>query len=278
MDNFVSGGSNVGGTSAAVPGGPVIVQSFPGVVTAATSGAPGSVHHNSANAPTAMNVNEWYYDHLPAILTGVAAAGSDKLIPGLGAAQVTPGGHTTNYIPAAANPVPPPANIAEPKLPPFYADPSSAANMLIPAATKFPPPQDSDLIMKAAGLPPPPAVPPTSGSAVVQAGGASVGTNGLGMPFRDPATAPLRKLSVDLIKTYKHINEVYYAKKKRRAQQAQVIFYFVCSSFFAFPTRVFSKCEFFLMCCQYFGQASSRRSYNSYCNIQMFIKTLALRG
>ncbi|EDS30084.1 Dual specificity tyrosine-phosphorylation-regulated kinase [Culex quinquefasciatus] len=39
--------------------------------------------------------------------------------------------------------------------------------------------------------------------------------------FRDPATAPLRKLSVDLIKTYKHINEVYYAKKKRRAQQTQ---------------------------------------------------------
>ncbi|XP_066575291.1 dual specificity tyrosine-phosphorylation-regulated kinase 1B isoform X2 [Amia ocellicauda] len=37
--------------------------------------------------------------------------------------------------------------------------------------------------------------------------------------FRDPATAPLRKLSVDLIKTYKHINEVYYTKKKRRAQQ-----------------------------------------------------------
>lgn len=26
--------------------------------------------------------------------------------------------------------------------------------------------------------------------------------------FRDPSTAPLRKLSVDLIKTYKHINEV----------------------------------------------------------------------
>ncbi|XP_054731064.1 serine/threonine-protein kinase minibrain isoform X2 [Anastrepha obliqua] len=39
--------------------------------------------------------------------------------------------------------------------------------------------------------------------------------------FRGPATAPLRKLSVDLIKTYKHINEVYYAKKKRRAQQTQ---------------------------------------------------------
>nr|CAD7423307.1 unnamed protein product [Timema monikensis] len=39
--------------------------------------------------------------------------------------------------------------------------------------------------------------------------------------FRDSASAPLRKLSVDLIKTYKHINEVYYAKKKRRAQQTQ---------------------------------------------------------
>ncbi|XP_037516209.1 dual specificity tyrosine-phosphorylation-regulated kinase 1A isoform X4 [Rhipicephalus sanguineus] len=39
--------------------------------------------------------------------------------------------------------------------------------------------------------------------------------------FRDSSQAPLRKLSVDLIKTYKHINEVYYAKKKRRAQQPQ---------------------------------------------------------
>ncbi|ELT97922.1 hypothetical protein CAPTEDRAFT_112449, partial [Capitella teleta] len=34
--------------------------------------------------------------------------------------------------------------------------------------------------------------------------------------IRDPSTAPLRKLSVDLIKTYKHINDVYYAKKRRR--------------------------------------------------------------
>ncbi|XP_067318338.1 dual specificity tyrosine-phosphorylation-regulated kinase 1B-like isoform X5 [Anolis sagrei] len=39
------------------------------------------------------------------------------------------------------------------------------------------------------------------------------------LTFRDSSTAPLRKLSVDLIKTYKHINEVYYAKKKRRALQ-----------------------------------------------------------
>ncbi|XP_039249502.2 uncharacterized protein LOC120327151 isoform X1 [Styela clava] len=40
------------------------------------------------------------------------------------------------------------------------------------------------------------------------------------MSFRDSSNAPMRKLSVDLIKTYKHINEVYYAKKKKRAQQA----------------------------------------------------------
>ncbi|XP_075393290.1 dual specificity tyrosine-phosphorylation-regulated kinase 1B isoform X4 [Tenrec ecaudatus] len=42
----------------------------------------------------------------------------------------------------------------------------------------------------------------------------------LPLAFRDATSAPLRKLSVDLIKTYKHINEVYYTKKKRRAQQA----------------------------------------------------------
>ncbi|KAF7647727.1 hypothetical protein LDENG_00167800 [Lucifuga dentata] len=39
--------------------------------------------------------------------------------------------------------------------------------------------------------------------------------------FRDPSSSPVRKLSVDLIKTYKHINEVYYAKKKQRHQQLQ---------------------------------------------------------
>ena len=53
-------------------------------------------------------------------------------------------------------------------------------------------------------------------------GGAGVAAAGQVKPtYRDPTTAPLRKLSVDLIKTYKHINEVYYAKKKRRAQQTQ---------------------------------------------------------
>ena len=44
---------------------------------------------------------------------------------------------------------------------------------------------------------------------------------GATVKFREPSSAPLRKLSVDLIRTYKHINEVYYAKKKRRAQQQQ---------------------------------------------------------
>jgi hypothetical protein len=34
-------------------------------------------------------------------------------------------------------------------------------------------------------------------------------------PYRSPAEAPLRKLTVDLIKTYRKINEVYYSKKKR---------------------------------------------------------------
>ncbi|XP_057302495.1 dual specificity tyrosine-phosphorylation-regulated kinase 1A-like [Hydractinia symbiolongicarpus] len=37
--------------------------------------------------------------------------------------------------------------------------------------------------------------------------------------FREHQQAPLRKLSTDLIKTYKHINEVYYNKKKRRADK-----------------------------------------------------------
>eukprot|EP00050_Salpingoeca_kvevrii_P011021 m.12175 g.12175 ORF g.12175 m.12175 type:complete len:460 (-) comp3211_c0_seq1:1123-2502(-) len=38
--------------------------------------------------------------------------------------------------------------------------------------------------------------------------------------FRDASQAPLRKLSVDLINTYKHINEVYYAAKRRRQKEA----------------------------------------------------------
>ena len=61
--------------------------------------------------------------------------------------------------------------------------------------------------LNASGLPPPPGSHHQHGGAKSQ--------------FRDPASAPLRKLSVDLIKTYKHINEVYYTKKKRRAQQTQ---------------------------------------------------------
>lgn len=37
--------------------------------------------------------------------------------------------------------------------------------------------------------------------------------------FRDASKAPLRKLSVDLITTYKHINEVYYAAKRARRKE-----------------------------------------------------------
>ena len=51
-----------------------------------------------------------------------------------------------------------------------------------------------------------------------QASGAAAGTTNT-RGFREPSEAPMRKLTVDLIKTYKHINEVYYAKRRRRAQQ-----------------------------------------------------------
>eukprot|EP00741_Cyanophora_paradoxa_P019156 tig00021123_g18496.t1 len=39
--------------------------------------------------------------------------------------------------------------------------------------------------------------------------------------FRDAKTAPLRKLSVGLIETYKYINQVYYANKKKRQAALQ---------------------------------------------------------
>ena len=71
-----------------------------------------------------------------------------------------------------------------------------------------------------------------------KSGSTGLSTNGTGTPvltgpgisssshpklqFLDPASAPLRKLSVDLIKTYKHINEVYYAERKERVQPTKV--------------------------------------------------------
>ena len=71
-----------------------------------------------------------------------------------------------------------------------------------------------------------------------KSGSTGLSTNGTGRPvltgpgigssshpklqFLDPASAPLRKLSVDLIKTYKHINEVYYAERKERVQPTKV--------------------------------------------------------
>lgn len=228
MDNFVSGGSNVGGPATAVPGS-VIVQSFnPAGVASVAPNAP-----NAAAAATTMNVNEWYYsDHLPAILTAQMASVESKPINSL------------NPVAAAAAAVQPVSFMAssasEPKQlpPPFYSDPpggATAPNLLIPTAAtaKFSaqPPETEMLLkttlMQPTGLPPPPqVVNPVSTGGLVPSNGlmnsAGVGLHPSGVQFRDPATAPLRKLSVDLIKTYKHINEVYYAKKKRRAQQAQV--------------------------------------------------------
>lgn len=38
---------------------------------------------------------------------------------------------------------------------------------------------------------------------------------------RSPGEAPLRKLSVGLLKTYQNINQVYYADKLKQEQQQQ---------------------------------------------------------
>lgn len=55
--------------------------------------------------------------------------------------------------------------------------------------------------------------------------------------FRDPASAPLRKLSVDLIKTYKHINEVsfifyyfYFIKVKTQMKKEIIALIFIASA------------------------------------------------
>eukprot|EP00038_Savillea_parva_P031134 m.83112 g.83112 ORF g.83112 m.83112 type:complete len:563 (-) comp9516_c1_seq1:796-2484(-) len=63
------------------------------------------------------------------------------------------------------------------------------------------------------------AAPPTaSGGGVTATSGGAAGP--AVMEYRDPAEAPVRKLSVKLINTYKKINEVYYAKKKQRASKS----------------------------------------------------------
>ncbi|XP_022656961.1 serine/threonine-protein kinase minibrain-like [Varroa jacobsoni] len=72
---------------------------------------------------------------------------------------------------------------------------------------------------------------PSEGLALSQGSLMAMGPDFLGLAahkkpvFRDHSKAPLRRLSVDLIKTYKHINEVYYTKKKQRraAQQQQAV-------------------------------------------------------
>ncbi|CEF59531.1 Serine/threonine-protein kinase minibrain [Strongyloides ratti] len=39
--------------------------------------------------------------------------------------------------------------------------------------------------------------------------------------YRDPKDSPLQKLTIDLIRTYKNINETYYAKRNKRKQEKQ---------------------------------------------------------
>ena len=69
--------------------------------------------------------------------------------------------------------------------------------------------------------PPPLTDPPPGDAAAAAEVGASSGPDLLTMQaripyqFREPAQAPLRKLSVDLIKTYKHINEVRRGYRSR---------------------------------------------------------------
>ena len=203
MDNFQAG--NAGNTAAAVPGS-VIVQNFPGAVN------PGA---------TATGINEWYYSDLPAVLPQTAAT-TDKLLPAaFSAASAASGNNPVAMAHSGHSYIPDPA-----KLPPFFpaaADPNSATTLLIPKFVSEPS-NPSEIMLKQAVQ----AVngasmhPPNAGPTAMVTNAPPAQVNAGGLQFRDPAKAPLRKLSVDLIKTYKHINEVYYAKKKRRAQQAQV--------------------------------------------------------
>ena len=157
----------------------------------AAGNVPGSVIVQSFPAMAPTGNNEWYYtDHLPAILTGI----NDKAMSSLPTPNPNPGIPPGISYPTATGPL------------------YSADNSFLAPTAKFVSSSESNDFMKQ--------LPPSGSSGIGGGNATNQGSNGL--QFRDPATAPLRKLSVDLIKTYKHINEVYYAKKKRRAQQAQV--------------------------------------------------------
>ena len=247
MDNYVGAGSNPGvGPAAIAAAGPTSVISFgPGSVQSASfnnpnvnvsagpvsvvSTGPGVGVSAAATGPVTMNsVNEWYYsDHLPAILTAAAAAS---------AVEKT----ALNPANSVGNPPGIPVSYMTEAKPPFFHGPENpgitaagSTNLLIPKFSSNPAASlnnDNDIMMKMqtqgpTGLPPPPPqISQTPQSIVSSSNGLmNSAVSGIGgLQFRDPSSAPLRKLSVDLIKTYKHINEVYYAKKKRRAQQAQV--------------------------------------------------------
>ncbi|XP_065845787.1 dual specificity tyrosine-phosphorylation-regulated kinase 1A-like [Oscarella lobularis] len=49
----------------------------------------------------------------------------------------------------------------------------------------------------------------------------AAGSSSVGASYRDPSDAPLRKVTANLIKTYKQINEVYYARKRQRQQERE---------------------------------------------------------
>ena len=49
--------------------------------------------------------------------------------------------------------------------------------------------------------------------------------------MRDPSTAPIRKLSIDLIRTYKQINDSYYAEKAKRQVSMSLYIGSISSSF-----------------------------------------------
>ena len=89
-------------------------------------------------------------------------------------------------------------------------------------------PRAGPLYARAAAEQPAPLAERPPSDAVAEVGGAS-GPDLLTMQaripyqFREPAQAPLRKLSVDLIKTYKHINEVRLARRPAGGGQTPAV-------------------------------------------------------
>lgn len=203
---------------------------------------PGSVIVQNLSHPTSSAPNEWYYsDLVPVEKLSAGAPGAPAVVPPMAApinpiavaataATVNPYGSRLSgpedQLMAAMVAAPQAKSFLQPQQQHLLGSDhasllaSSSGNpsaLQIPA--KFGDPATNELVNMAAATTLTGGHP---GKLIAAAIAAANNTNGVQPQFRDPSTAPLRKLSVDLIKTYKHINEVYYAKKKRRAQQAQV--------------------------------------------------------